>query len=109
MDIPGLQDLEPSALQPAARRSAAEPVARSSWFALAAHPATLRRALLTALIVGLTLIAINHGVAILSGTITRGRILQMCLTVVVPYLVSTTASVATRRELAAAREREQNS
>ena len=107
MEIPGLQNLEPSALAPAAQPSAEESVARSSWFALAANPATLRRALLTALIVGVTLIAINHGAAILSGTVTRGRILQMCLTVVVPYLVSTTASVATRRELAAAREREQ--
>lgn len=96
LDIPDLENLEPSAGQgPSQLR-----VAESSWLTLALHPATLRRALLTALIVGITLIAINHGAAIVTGTVTRGRILQMCLTVVVPYLVSTTASVATRRELA---------
>lgn len=70
-----------------------------TWLVLAAHPATFRRAIITALVVGTTLIAINHGAAIVTGTVTRGRVLQMCLTVIVPYLVSTTASVATRREL----------
>lgn len=69
------------------------------WFQLAAHPATARRALITALIVGTVLIAINHGAAILSGQVTRGRILQMCLTVLVPYIVSTVSSISTRREL----------
>lgn len=108
MDIPGLETLEPPAPQSAPFQPA-PPSAQGSWFALALHPATLRRALITACVVGLTLIAINHGAAILSGTVTRGRILQMCLTVVVPYLVSTTASVATRRELAAGRAREQSS
>lgn len=100
MDMPGLENLETN-VTPRVAGAPDQSVAQSSWFALAAHPATLRRALLTALIVGITLIAINHGAAILTGTVTRGRILQMCLTVVVPYLVSTTASVATRRELAA--------
>lgn len=56
---------------------------------------------MTAMIVGVTLIAINHGAAIITHTVTRGRILQMCLTVLVPYLVSTISSVATRKELAA--------
>ncbi len=105
MDVPELENLKTNAPREVGCLSD-QSVAQSSWFALAAHPATLRRALLTALIVGITLIAINHGAAILTGTVTRGRILQMCLTVVVPYLVSTTASVATRRELAAKRERE---
>jgi hypothetical protein len=71
------------------------------WFRLAAHPATVRRALVTALIVGIILIAINHGAAILSGQVTRTRIFQMCLTVLVPYIVSTVSSVSTRRELRA--------
>ncbi len=69
------------------------------WFRLAAHPATVRRAAITAVVVGFVLIAINHGPAIVSGEVTRSRIVQMCLTVVVPYLVSTVSSVSTRREL----------
>jgi hypothetical protein len=69
------------------------------WLRLAGHPATARRAFITALIVGCVLIAINHGTAILNGQITRARVLQMCLTVLVPYIVSTVSSVATRREL----------
>ena len=100
MDLPGLPELQSSSTRAAARRSPEATVSESSWIALALHPATLRRALITACIVGVALIAINHGAAIVTGTVTRGRILQMCLTVVVPYLVSTTASVATRRELA---------
>lgn len=72
-----------------------------SWLRLAIHPATVRRAFLTALIVGFVLIAINDGAAILSGDLTKARIIQMCLTVLVPYIVSTVSSVSTRRELAA--------
>lgn len=71
------------------------------WFHLAAHPATARRAFITAIIVGTILIAINHGPAILSGQVTHARIFQMCLTVIVPYTVSTVSSVSTRRELRA--------
>jgi hypothetical protein len=66
---------------------------------LAAHPATARRALITALIVGVVLIAINHGPAIISGQFTRSRLVQICLTILVPYVVSTVSSVATRNEL----------
>jgi len=72
----------------------------SAWLRLAAHPATARRALITALIVGTVLIAINDGPAILAGELNRERIIQMCLTVLVPYIVSTVSSVSTRRELA---------
>jgi len=72
----------------------------ADWLRLAAHPATVRRALVTALIVGFVLIAINDGPAILAGQLNRQRIIQMCLTVLVPYIVSTVSSVATRRELA---------
>jgi hypothetical protein len=55
--------------------------------------------LATSLIVGTLLIAINHGHAIIAGQITQERIFQMILTVVVPYIVSTASSVATRDEL----------
>jgi hypothetical protein len=71
-----------------------------AWLRLAAHPATVRRALITALIVGAVLITINDGPAILAGELNRERIIQMCLTVLVPYIVSTVSSVSTRRELA---------
>ena len=69
-----------------------------AWIRSAAHPETVRRALMTALIVGFVLIAVNHEPAIISGQITRERIIEMCLTVVVPYVVSTVSSVATRNE-----------
>jgi hypothetical protein len=63
------------------------------------HPATVRRARLTSLIVGTILMAINHGPAILAGQLTAGRIFQIFLTFLVPYTVSTVSSVATRREM----------
>jgi hypothetical protein len=69
------------------------------WLRLAAHPATVERAAITALIVGSILVAINHGDAILAGTMTTARTLRAALTVLVPYVVSTVSSVATRREL----------
>ena len=72
----------------------------TSWFQYATHPATVKRAFITALIVGTVLICINHGPAILNGQVTTFRIVQMCLTVFVPYAVSTISSVSTRRELA---------
>ena len=70
------------------------------WLRLAAHPATVRRAFITALIVGCVLIAINHGPALLAGQVSRGRLFQMALTFLVPYTVSTVSSVSTRKELA---------
>ena len=69
-----------------------------TWLQMAAHPGTVRRALITAVIVGTLLISINHGPAILAGEVTLERVLQMCLTVLVPYAVSTVSSVATRNE-----------
>lgn len=70
-----------------------------TWIRLASYPATIRRALITALVVGFLLIGINHGPAIISGEITRSRMIQICLTILVPYAVSTVSSVSTRREL----------
>jgi hypothetical protein len=85
--------------QPATATSAPKSSVKS-WLKLARHPATVKRAALTALIVGSVLIAINHGLAIFSGQLDRARIIQMCLTVLVPYTVSTVSSVSTRKELA---------
>lgn len=76
----------------------------ASWLQLAAHPATVKRAVITAFVVGAALIAINHGPAILQGQVTVLRVIQMGLTVLVPYAVSTVSSVSTRRELSAATE-----
>ena len=47
---------------------------------LALQPAIVKRALRYAVVVGLVLISINHGDAILHGEITSTRLLQMALT-----------------------------
>jgi len=67
----------------------------SEWIAIASRPEVVKRAARTAALVGLILIAINHGVEIYSGQVTGYKVLQICLTVAVPYLVSTSSSVAT--------------
>jgi hypothetical protein len=67
----------------------------SEWLVLALRPAVVKRAARTAAVVGVVLIAINHSDKILSRHITRYGVLQICLTIAVPYLVSTTSSVAT--------------
>jgi hypothetical protein len=72
------------------------------WLILAAHPATVRRAGLTSLLVGTVLVTINHGPAIIAAQLTSERIFQMLLTYLVPYLVSTTSSILTRNELRSA-------
>lgn len=74
-----------------------------TWLAAATHPATARRAGLTALIVGLVLTAINHGPALIAGQVTSERIFQILLTLLVPYTVSTISSVATRHEMSSVR------
>ena len=51
------------------------------------------RAAKTAVFVGVILIAINHGDALLAGNIDPARLAKMLLTFVVPYSVSTYASV----------------
>jgi hypothetical protein len=73
-------------------------------FELALDRAVVRRALICMVIVGAILITINHGGAILRGDITRGRLVQMALTLLVPYCVSTASSVAAMRS--ARRERQ---
>jgi hypothetical protein len=70
------------------------------WFRLALRPSVVRRALLYAVVVGAILIAINHGDAILAGTLDRGRWLKMGMTVIVPYCVSTLSSVGALRSAA---------
>ncbi len=54
----------------------------------------VKRASVTALVVGAILIAINHGDALLSGQIDTSRLFKIILTVFVPYIVSTVSSAS---------------
>ena len=65
------------------------------WLTLCFTKPVMKRASWTALIVGTILILTNHGNSILSGEVDLTRVLQMCLTVIVPYIVSTVSSVST--------------
>jgi len=69
-------------------------------FRLARKPSVVKRALKFAVVVGIVLISINHGDAILKGEVTHRRLFQMALTVMVPYVVSTLSSVQAMRERA---------
>jgi hypothetical protein len=70
----------------------------TDWWRLASTPSVVRRALKYAIGVGLILIAINHGDAILRHDVSYTRLLRMLLTVTVPYVVSTASSVGAMRE-----------
>lgn len=66
----------------------------NEYIALCFTRAVIKRAALTALIVGTILIAINHGDALLKGQVDATRLFKIILTIFVPYLVSTTSSVS---------------
>ena len=70
------------------------------WLAIAIRRDVVRSALICTAIVGVILIAINHSDAIMHGELTKGRILRMGLTVIVPYVVSTVSSVGALRQRA---------
>jgi len=74
-------------------------MAAPSWLSIATRRSVVRRALRVGLIVGTLLVLINHGDALLHGTLNIERVVKMLLTYVVPYSVSTYASVAAIREL----------
>jgi hypothetical protein len=69
------------------------------WFELATSPSVVRRAATYAVVVGTILVTINHGDRILAGTVSGFRFLQMGLTVMVPYCVSTLSSVQALRQM----------
>jgi hypothetical protein len=71
----------------------------SEWFKLATQGSVVRRALMYAVIVGAVLISINHGNAMVRGEVDRTRVLQMGLTTMVPYIVSTLSSVGAMRKM----------
>jgi hypothetical protein len=68
------------------------------WLTLAFSPSVVRRGLAYAVVVGAILVAINHGDALLAGDVDTPRLLRIGLTLLVPYLVSTTSSVAALRD-----------
>ncbi len=63
------------------------------FWALARRRDVVVRALKTAALVGAVLVAINHGDALLTGSIAAEQLAKMVLTVLVPYCVSTYSSV----------------
>ncbi len=67
------------------------------WLKLALQRPVIRRALGYALLVGPVLIAINHSEALIRGELDGQRWLQMGLTMLVPYCVSTLSSVGAMR------------
>lgn len=69
----------------------------SEWLRIACQPSVVRRAFRTMVVVGSILIAINHGDALVAGRLDAERVFKICLTLLVPYGVSTTSSVAALR------------
>lgn len=61
------------------------------------HPLIVRRALITALIVGTVLTIINQGDRLLTGDVTAGVLVKIGLTYLVPYCVSTSGAVGLSR------------
>ena len=72
-------------------------MASSSWWTTAVRPDITRRSLKVALIVGTVLALINHGDRLLALDLDREAVLKILLTYLVPYCVSTWASVQTAR------------
>ena len=67
----------------------------SSWLRVAVRPDIVRRSLKVAVLVGTILALINHGDRMLSGSLDGEAALKIVLTYLVPYCVSTWASVQT--------------
>jgi hypothetical protein len=66
------------------------------------HPAVLRRALITALIVGTILTAINQGDLLLAWNVSPRVFVKMALTYCVPFCVSTSGALGAARRTVAA-------
>ena len=64
------------------------------WIRVATRRSVLRRSLVTCGLVGTILVAVNHGDAVLRGRVDSGLAVQILLTFLVPFLVSTFSSVA---------------
>jgi hypothetical protein len=70
-----------------------------SWLRAAGERSVLRRAVVSAVVVGVLLTLVNHGPQLAHGEASAGLIAQVALTVMVPFLVSCASSVAAVREL----------
>ena len=68
------------------------------WLALAFSSTVIKRSLKYAVIVGVILIAINHGDIIVRGDMTSLRWAKAALTMLVSYCVSTLSSVEAMRD-----------
>jgi len=64
------------------------------WLTIALRKDVIKRSFKVAAIVGTVLVAINQGDAIASGTLTGRLIWKIPMTYLVPFLVSTYASVS---------------
>lgn len=64
------------------------------WLDIAFGRSIVIRGLKYSAVVGSILIIINHGNAIMDGAVGTTRLVQMFLTLLVPYCVSTASSVA---------------
>ena len=60
------------------------------WLRLAISRSVVRRAARIAAVVGVILVVINHGDALLRGDVSLGRTLRIVLTMLVPYCVEMT-------------------
>ncbi len=69
-----------------------------SFAALAFSPNVIRRSSLIAMIVGLVLVAINHGDALLRGSADSWRLFRIALTFLTPYVVATVSTVLSMRD-----------
>ena len=69
-----------------------------SWLAVAFEASVLKRALKVAAVVGSILAVINHGDTIITGHVTLKHWVQVALTFLVPYCVSTYAAVQAIRQ-----------
>lgn len=68
----------------------------ANWAELIRERSIVKRALKIALIVGTLLTLINHGPALIEFHLTSRHYLQIALTYLVPYLVSTYSAVSAR-------------
>ncbi len=76
--------------------------ARASWLATAGRRDVVQRSLRVALLVGTLLVLINYGDRLLAGDLHRLDWIKMALTYLVPFGVSTYASVGALRSRGAA-------
>ncbi|MEP7136254.1 MAG: nitrate/nitrite transporter NrtS [Chloroflexota bacterium] len=65
------------------------------FLALYFEKSIVKRASITAVVVGAIMTVINHGDALLKGHLDGTRLLKIILTILVPYIVSTISSAST--------------